>query len=87
MPAFDNFIAEWTKLTLAAHARNVRYIYVDDEDIVDDVSAWITQAYDDELNAITDEDELIMLDRMCADEEQEEFGTWISSRSEFEDVQ
>ena len=86
MSAFDDFIAEWTKLTLAAHARNVRYIYVDDDDIVDDVSAWITQAYDDELNAITDEDELIMLDRMCADEEQEEFGTWIS-RSSFEGEQ
>jgi hypothetical protein len=86
MTAFDDFIAEWTKLTLAAHTRNVRYIYVDDEDIVDDVGAWLVAAYEDEHNILTDEDEIVLLERMVAEEQQEDYGVWLS-HSNFEDIQ
>jgi hypothetical protein len=86
MSAFDDFIAEWTKLTLAAHARNVRYIYVDDEDIVDDVGAWLVTAYEDDQCILTDDDELVLLERMVAEEQQEDYGVWLS-HSNFEDNQ
>jgi hypothetical protein len=40
----------------------------------------------DEHNILTDEDEIVLLERMVAEEQQEDYGVWLS-HSNFEDIQ